>query len=446
MSESSRNRPSGLLTWLKPCFYVAVLLITSPAFADEYHYNNILIGDRAAGMAGAYTAISDDPSGLYYNPAGIVFAPGRSFSASVNAYQYSKKTYKDVLGGNGWERVSSNLLPNYFGVIQPLGKGKLGFSYAVPDTRLENQAQTFYNIPGIDPVTSQPITITRYVINMNDIDYTYNFGPSYAFKINDKLSLGATAYMHYRDRQLISNHFVAVDNNLSIAGDERYQWQNVYDTVSEWGLKPAFGVMWTPMDKVSFGFTMSKSYMFNSNRRKQITFRDLDSGSNLPAYNVWESNDNREFPLTTTIGAAYFPTESLLLSADISHNNGASSTLNFKNISTGATAALYTPQSETVNAAIGAEYYPSARIALRSGLFTNMANTPNLTTGNANEPEHIDMYGASLSISHFTRSSSLTFGGSYSYGTGKSHIYGNTSIQDVEMQNITAFLSAAFSY
>src|SRR3990172_2529925 len=64
-----------------------VSLLTE-VMADEYHYNNILIGDRAAGMAGAYTAISDDPSGLYYNPAGIVFAPRRSFSASVNAYQY----------------------------------------------------------------------------------------------------------------------------------------------------------------------------------------------------------------------------------------------------------------------------------------------------------------------------------------------------------------------
>ena len=436
--------PIGSLLIAHCSLLIAIFAV--PAFADEYHYNNILIGDRAAGMAGAYTAISDDPSGLYYNPAGIVFAPGRSFSASVNAYQYSKKTYKDVLGGNGWDRVSSNLLPNYFGVIQPLGAGKIGFSYAVPDTRQENQAQTFYNIPGIDPVTKQLITITRYVINMNDADYTYNFGPSYALKINDKLSVGATAYMHYRDRQLISNHFLAVDNDLSVAGDERYQWRNVYNSTTEWGVKPIIGVMWTPTEKVSLGFTGSKSIMFESKRRIQNTLRDLDYGSNLPDYEVWESKGNREFPLTASFGAAYFPSESLLLSADISYYTAASYTLNFKNISSGATAALYTPQSETVNAAIGAEYYPSARIALRSGLFTNMANTPMLTTRDANEPEHIDMYGASLSISHFTRSSSLTFGGSYSYGTGKSHIFGDTSIQNVEMQNITAFLSAAFSY
>src|SRR3989338_11529459 len=115
------------------------LLFTSVSFADEYHYNNIIIGDRASGMGGAYTAISDDASGCYYNPAGLIFASGRSLSASANVYNYFKKTYKDVLGGKGWERVSSNLLPNYFGIIQPLGQGIIGFSYAVPDSRLENQ-------------------------------------------------------------------------------------------------------------------------------------------------------------------------------------------------------------------------------------------------------------------------------------------------------------------
>jgi len=421
-----------------------------PAFADEFHYNNILIGDRAAGMGGAYTAVSDDPSGLYYNPAGIVLAPGGSFSASVNAFQYTKKTYKDVLGGNGWDRISSNLLPNYFGVIQPLGTGKIGFSYAVPDSRLENQAQTFYNIPGIDPVTKQPITITRYVINTNDNDYTYNFGPSYAFKINDRLSVGGTAYIHYRDRQLISNQFVSVDNNLSVSGDERYQWQNVYDSVNEWGVKPILGLMWTPKDKVSLGLTVSKTTIIESSRRKQITLRDLDFGSNLPSYSVWESKDNREFPWVITLGGAYFPSESLLVSADISYYSAASYTLNFKTgLPDGSTAvaAIDTPQSETVNVSVGTEYYPRSTIALRGGLFTNMANTPKLDAAKTDQLEHIDMYGASLSISRFTRSSSLTLGGSYSFGTGQAQPYsGSAAIKDAEIQNITGFLSAAFSY
>jgi long-chain fatty acid transport protein len=408
--------------------------------ADEYHYNNILVGDRAAGMGGAYTAVSDDPSGLFYNPAGIVLAPGRSFSASVNAYHYSQKEYKDVLGGKGWERRSSNLLPNYFGIIQPLGPGKFGFSYAVPDSRLEDQDQTFYNIPGIDPATNLPLTITRYVINMNDTDYTYNFGPSYAMKINDRLSVGATAYIHYRDKEIISNQFITVD-------DGRYEWNNVYGSLTEWGVRPIVGLMWEPMEKVSVGLTASKNYILDTDRRLQTTYRGLDYGGSQPAYNVWDSDDEREFPLTVTLGGAYFPSESLLLSADISYYSEADYTIKYKNRDTGAVSRELIPQERVVNVAVGAEYYPSERIALRGGLFTNMANTPDLSSGRANQPENIDMYGLSLSISHFSRSSSLTFGGSYSFGKGEAQPYaGSAEIKDVEMQDITAFISAAYSY
>ena len=42
------------------------------ALADDGHYQNFLVGERAAGMGGAFTAIANDPSGTYYNPAGLV--------------------------------------------------------------------------------------------------------------------------------------------------------------------------------------------------------------------------------------------------------------------------------------------------------------------------------------------------------------------------------------
>lgn len=412
--------------------------------ADEFHYNNILIGDRAAGMAGAYTAVSDDPSGLYYNPAGIVFAPGRSFSASVNAYQYSYKKYKDVLGGNGWERESSNLLPNYFGIIQPLGVGKIGFSYAVPDSRLEDQDQTFYSLASSIP----GVNIDRYVINVNDTDYTYNFGPSYAIKINDRLSVGTTIYMHYRERELISNQFITLSNT-------DYEWTNVYDSLTEWGVKPILGVMWMPADKLSLGLTLSKTYIFDTDRRVQETKRFVGSGNNPPSYGVLESDDDRKFPLEVSLGAAYFPSESLLLSADLRYYGKSDQFSSYPD----------STSQRVVNAALGAEYYLNEKTALRGGLFTNMANTPELSSGKVNQPEHIDMYGASLSISRFTRASSLTLGGSYSidadrfsckwgnggpscdFGSGEAQVFSDrTSIQDTDMRNLTAFISAAFSY
>ena len=45
--------------------FLSGLFLTSTAWAGQYHYHDILIGDRAAGLGGAYTAISDDPSGMY---------------------------------------------------------------------------------------------------------------------------------------------------------------------------------------------------------------------------------------------------------------------------------------------------------------------------------------------------------------------------------------------
>jgi len=435
---SKSDKLSSLIAYCS--LLIAHCSLLSPAFADEYHYNNIIIGDRASGIGGAYTAISDDASGCYYNPAGIVFAPGRSLSASANVYNYFRKTYKDVLGGKGWERVSSNLLPNYFGIIQPLGQGIIGFSYAVPDSRLENQKQTFYNFPGIDPTTKLPLTINRYVINLNDTDYTYNFGPSYALKIRDNLSIGATLYLHYRGRELISNHFLTVD-------DGRYEWRNVYDSLTEWGLKPIIGMMWNPLDKVSMGLTVSQNYTFNTDRRIQIAYRGLDYGAANPDYNVWESTDKRKLPIILTLGGAYFLSESLLFSADISYYTDSSYTVTYKNTATGAAASESIPQERTINIAIGTEYYLNDRIAMRGGFFTNMANTPKLSSGKTDQLEHIDMYGITFSISQFTRSSSLSLGGSYSLGTGEAQPYaGSAAIKSAEMQNLTAFISASFSY
>ena len=128
-------------------FSIMLSCMAALAAADELHYTNLLIGDRASGMGGAYTAISDDATGLYYNPAGIAYAAGRNFSASVNAYYNNEKKYKGVIGGNGWTRKSSSLLPNYFGVVQPIGKFKVGLSYAVPDSSMEDQQQLFTDLP-----------------------------------------------------------------------------------------------------------------------------------------------------------------------------------------------------------------------------------------------------------------------------------------------------------
>ncbi len=158
---------------------ITIIAITNTVIADELHYNNMLIGDRASGMGGAYTAISDDASGLYYNPAGIVFAEDKKLSASVNAFHSTTTTYKGVLGGSDWTRDSSALVPNFFGVTQKFGDSYLGFSYAVTDSVVENQDSRFTTVANIP----------EFIVNVNNRDTTTLIGPSYAVDLTDSLNL-----------------------------------------------------------------------------------------------------------------------------------------------------------------------------------------------------------------------------------------------------------------
>lgn len=411
---------------------LATVAAMGAAQADEYHYINMLVGERPAGMAGAYTAVADDTAGMFYNPAGIVYAPGSSLSGSMNAYQETKTTYKKVLGGQyDWERSSGSLLPNFFGIIQPLGKGMIGFSYAVPNILKEDQDQIFPDI-----ATSLG-TADQFIINFNNADTTYNFGPSYAHKITDQLSIGATLYFYYRQQQRISNTILLYPTDQF--------WGNEYYELEEQGIKPVLGLMWSPLDQLALGLSLAQVTVFDSDTTVFATCLgangvvyppgSLCQSGNVVNHQVINSDTKADYPLNLNVGAAWFANDALLLSADVKY---------FEAVGTGPAARI-----SVINFSLGAEYYFTPRWAMRGGFYTDFANTPELQTGFTayNQPEHVDLYGMGLSVSHFTRNSSLSFGFNYASGSGKAQmVSGDATLQDVEMSSFSLFLAASYSY
>jgi long-chain fatty acid transport protein len=409
---------------------LALLSFAVTSGADEFHYNNILIGDRASGMGGAYTAVSDDPGGMYYNPAGIAYSTGKNLSASVNAYSVSSRTYKGVIGGQDWTRTSATLLPNFFGIIQPVGKFKLGFSYAVPDSNQEDQDQSFnrnYSTWGA----------TTHVINFNNKNDTNLFGPSAALQLTDNFSVGATLYVHKRNTE------AALNNTIQSVDQSKYVWANSYLETDEWGIRPIIGAMWTPVDKMSIGIAVSKTVILKSDVLSQSTVTTNDAAlatTNLLIRSndsLIISTDKRKYPYQVTTGVAFFPNSSLLLSGDVSYSSAYEyDFLGKTNI-----------REAVINGALGAEYYINKNWAVRGGLFTDFANTPKLVEGVSDQKEHIDMFGGSLTVSHFTKNTSISCGGSYKQGNGKSQIEGgNSAIQDASSNNWTLFISSSYSY
>ncbi len=410
----------------KPIIGILLLLLcfSGAAAADEFHYNNFLIGERASGMGGAYTAVSDDPSGLYYNPAGIVYSTGRNLSASVNAFYSLSKKYDNVIGGNGWERSASALLPNFFGIVQPLGNLKFGFSYAVPDSIKEDQDQTFYG--SLPTALGSPAQF--YVINFNKEDNTYLIGPSIAMELNDSLSAGFTLYLQHRRNQSILNQFIQLQ-------DGRFEWSNQYVEQVERGVRPVLGIMWSPVDKLSIGLSIAKTFLYSASTNVQLTVKEATALTpNDYTMTMSGNGTKRKYPTEIRLGAAYFASASLLLSMDGAYYTKVKDPVNGDRVS-------------VLNAAVGTEYYLDRNWALRGGLFTNMANTPKIDPSRYNQDENVDLYGVSLSISNFSRNTSVSLGGSYSMGSGKAQVLsGSSAIQDLKEAGWTLFLSSSYSY
>ena len=402
--------------------------IYSQVVADEYHYSNILIGNRASGLGGAYTAISDDATGLYYNPAGIVFLEGVQISASANAFHSTRLTYKDVLNGGDWNRESSNIIPNYFGMTSKLGDGYVGFSYAVTEFEVEDQDSMFTNIPNI------PL----FVININNNDKVTKLGPSYANSINDELNFGITLYLHQRDRDLVSNQWVRL-------ADTSYEWSNLYFETSETGIEPVIGFMWSPDNEISFGLSMRKTIIMTSDSRTQSSCSSninnpvaqsaqcIPNGGSPIDPTIIESSDKRKLPLNIRMGVAYFPSPDLLYSADVSW---------YEKVRSDSFDA-----EEVTNIALGVEYYFNPVWAIRGGYFTNNANTPEVSSSGQNQLDHVDLSGISMSMTRFSKSSSLTLGFVYSSGSGEAQVIsGSNQVQDLEQSTQTIYLSTSYNF
>ena len=66
------------------------LFATAPVKADDTHYQDFLVGGRALGLGGAYVSLSDDPSGVYFNPAGLADVRQSSLQVSTSLYGFER--------------------------------------------------------------------------------------------------------------------------------------------------------------------------------------------------------------------------------------------------------------------------------------------------------------------------------------------------------------------
>ena len=82
---------------LKALIWVLVLGCVSPitAFGADNNYQDFLVGGRAIGLGGAFTASANDVTSLLYNPAGLSFVEATSAQLSTSLYGIERGSLED---------------------------------------------------------------------------------------------------------------------------------------------------------------------------------------------------------------------------------------------------------------------------------------------------------------------------------------------------------------
>ncbi len=413
--------------------------------ADTYHYRNILVGDRAAGFAGAYTALSNDATGWYYNPAGVATTKEASLSASVNAYQVKVTEYGDLNSytSQTWKRTSKGMVANYFGVTKPMLNGVVGFSIAIPNYELEDQSDAFYNYPSsgatLQDSQNQSYTLNQIktlLIDYNNEDTTTLVGISYARKLTSALSWGVTLYGYMRKQELTNWQYVqatTTDNNEF----ESELYQKIQ--TEEFGLQPRFGLLYTPDETLRIGFMIQGTTILSQTPEARIYVKNwVYDGTTYTAVNADGTNlgilppepqttEDNDLPIETSLGIAKQLTPATLISADFSY---ASATSRYE---------------ATWNAAVGTEYQLNPHWVLRGGFYTNNANTPAEKVQGMEE--HVDIYGAAFSITRQGEAGNITAGVNLYHGSGYTDLNDSTpAVQSVTITGANFFITTSASF
>lgn len=427
--------------------WLGVTLATS-AKADLFHYNNILVGDRAMGLGGAYTAISDDASGLVYNPAGLAFALSNDISGSANAIYRRTVVYKGTFGDTDFEENSEGTFPSFFGGMRKLEDISPGLAFAFGiwsgDSELKDQND---NVPSGTQFTDNGTTVTlaRYHRSVNLRSSTSFYGAAVAKRIGNSLGIGLGLSV-FQIEELYQDYQDVVSTTDGVTYLTRAQ--ALRSQLKGMGLQPTLGLQWAVSPRVSLGLTVKMATLLQQSLKIDIDRTDAE-GASIPSYpnktalNVTKIAASQDYskplgtwPTEARLGAAVFATTRLLISADYIYHSATK----------GAEYSVYTKKAVT-DYATGVEYYVIPSLPVRLGAFTNNDSRPQVDESLTDQSDHIDYLGESIFIAWVQQNSQISGGFVFQQGSGKAQKRaGTTATQPIVASSRTFAFSATHNF
>jgi len=197
------------------CYFCFIFLVFLPSVVLGSGYAINEQSTRVIGRGGAFAAQADDPSAVYYNPAGIVQLEGTQVSAGLN-FVIPTATFKSSTDSStlntyvGKETDVDDavfVIPNFYITHKATDQWSFGFG-------------TFSNF-GLG--TDWPDDWEgRFLIGGTDADLkTFSLNPVIAYRPIPKLSLSAGLVIQYLDIELKNKRFTgtALEPDQKLEGD-----------------------------------------------------------------------------------------------------------------------------------------------------------------------------------------------------------------------------------
>lgn len=215
-------------------FICLLITFAGPSYGDYLFNNrNTLVGGKAALMGGAYTALSEDLSGAYYNPAGIVSS---SSTTELPMTIYSLKMVDRVNTTNGiiFSNTGNSLstLPTSLGKIWKLSDS-LATSIALFRTDDLDFRSTGYS------------TLFSGFGTVELTQQTWLGGPSISKRITPNFDAGISFFLQYSSVRFLGRF----DSDILMGDRQNDVWSL--------GLIPVVGLKWRLNDDLKLGMAWS---------------------------------------------------------------------------------------------------------------------------------------------------------------------------------------------
>jgi len=259
----------------------SLLLLTSALWSGGW--NNTLMGIRALGIGAAFVGIADDPSAIFYNPAGLILQEQR-LNFSISGI-YIMPTHEYSMNGVMATSHENTSIPQFFFTYKASERMTLGFG-----------AYTPYATGGMNWQREQLGTPLKSYLGI------ISFTPSLSYRFSEQFSFGLNLNIYYSMLEINTENETGSPLKTKESGTS---------------VSASFGLMYQPNEKWRLGLSVRGPATVTLSGTTSIN-------ENVPGFGTVQLDRDSEtkfkLPWDIEFGISYSISERILLSASAQYS------------------------------------------------------------------------------------------------------------------------------